>query len=109
MTAAAGLESIKHDDYYMENCKRIIDTREFTTKELLKEGFKVIPSSANFIFIKADFISGKELYSELYNAGILVRHFETERLKSYNRVTIGSREEMEAFLREIKRIKQKES
>ncbi len=108
MTAAAGTAAIQDDAYFMKNCKTIIETREYTKAALIAEGFKVLPSSANFLFIKADYISGEELYTELRKEGILVRHFNTPRLKSYNRVTVGSKEEMDAFLTAVHKIKNKE-
>ena len=61
-------------------------------------------SSANFLFVKSDRISGAELYSALREKGVLVRHFETPRLKEYNRVTIGSMEQMETFIEKVKEI-----
>lgn len=108
MTAAAGIAAIAEDEYFMKNCKTIIETRKYTKSELESEGFKVLPSSANFLFIKADFISGEELYTELRKEGILVRHFDFPRLKSYNRVTVGSKDEMDAFLSAVRKIKNKE-
>ena len=55
-------------------------------------------------FAKSDKISGEELYLTLKERGILVRHFSSERLCEYNRITVGSREQMDALLDEIKRI-----
>ena len=108
MTAAAGTAAIQDDAYFMKNCKKVIETREYTKSVLIAEGFKVLPSSANFLFIKADFISGENLYNELRAEGILVRHFSTPRLKAYNRVTVGSKEEMDDFLTAVRKIKNKE-
>ncbi len=108
MTQAAGLAVLQSDDYYNDNCKVIIENRKFTAKALSDEGFTVLPSSSNFVFAKAAWISGKELYTELRKEGILVRHFDTERLKSYLRITVGSREQMEALIYAVKKIKAKE-
>ncbi|MBR5818030.1 MAG: histidinol-phosphate transaminase [Clostridia bacterium] len=104
MTMAAGVAAIKDNDYYMDNCKRIIESREWTAKRLLELGFTVTESSANFLFAKSDRISGEKLYLELKKRGILVRHFSGERIKEYNRITIGTREEMEAFIGEVETI-----
>lgn len=108
MTQAAGLAVIENDKYYEYNCKKIIENREFTTEAMIGEGFKVLPSASNFIFAKADWMSGTELYDELRKEGILVRHFDSERLKPYLRITIGSREEMEQLIKTVRKIKAKE-
>ena len=104
MTAAAGLAALTDNDYYMNNAKTIMKTREYTRGELIKLGFQVLPSKANFVFAKSDKISGEELYLKLREKGILVRHFTKEKIKEYNRITIGTKEEMTAFLNATKEI-----
>lgn len=104
MTQAAGLAALNDNKYYMDNCKIIIENREFTEKALRELGFDVIPSKANFVFAKSDKISGEELYKKLKSKGILVRHFTKERIKEYNRITIGTREQMDALICAIKEI-----
>ena len=49
-------------------------------------------------------IDGKEFYLKLKDNGILVRHFDTPRLRDYNRITIGSAQEMQTFIVTTKRI-----
>ena len=83
---------------YMDNCKKIAATRARVTEELRQMGFEVLDSSANFIFAKSDKIGGEELYLKLKARGILVRHFKDEKIKEYNRITIGTDAEMDAFL-----------
>ena len=104
LTQIAGAKAIEENDYYMQNCKRIIATRDYTVLELQKLGFEVLPSKANFIFAKSDKVSGLELYEKLKEKGVLIRHFEKPRIKDYNRITIGSNEEMKAFISAVKEI-----
>ncbi len=104
LTMVAGVAAVKDNDYYMQNCKKIIENRDYTTRELKALGFYVIPSKANFIFAKSDKISGEEFYLKLKEKGILVRHFSKDIIKDFNRITIGSREEMETFIKVTKQI-----
>ena len=104
LTQIAGTKAIEENDYYANNCKEIIKNREFTTNELVKLGFEVLPSKANFIFAKSDSIDGASLYKKLKEKGVLIRHFTKERIKQFNRITIGSKEEMDIFIQKVKEI-----
>jgi histidinol-phosphate aminotransferase len=101
LSLIAGEMAILDNAYYMDNCKKIIETREYTQKKLRELGFSLTESKANFIFAKSDKIGGKELYSALKSRGILVRHFDKEKIKDYNRITVGTREEMDALISAI--------
>ena len=98
LTQLAGIAAMESEEYYRDRCRAIQATRKKTAAELTKRGFTVIPSMANFIFVKSDRISGEDLYRGLRERGVLIRHFDKERIKDYNRVTIGTDEEMDIFL-----------
>ena len=104
ITQIAGAAALKNQAYFDSNCKKISETREYVKAELKQLGFTVTDSKANFLFAKSDKIGGKELYLSLKERGILIRHFESERIKDYNRITVGSREEMEIFLKNVGEI-----
>ena len=61
-------------------------------------------SSANFIFVRHPDIGGKELYLELKERGILIRHLSKPEISDYNRITIGKLEDMETLIRTIKKL-----
>ena len=98
MTAAAGYAALCDNDYYMANCRTIMENRAYTTDALRALGFEVLPSLTNFVFAKTDKISGEALYLALKRRGILVRHFGKAEITDYNRITIGTKEQMEAFV-----------
>lgn len=104
MTMACGVAALVDNDYYMENCKQIIKTRESTKAKLIDLGFEVLDSSTNFLFIKNKSISGERFYKELKARGVLVRHFSKDKITEYNRVTIGTPEQMECFINVTKEI-----
>ncbi|MBQ5901814.1 MAG: aminotransferase class I/II-fold pyridoxal phosphate-dependent enzyme, partial [Clostridia bacterium] len=107
MTMAAGVAALKDNGYYMNNCKTIIENREWTSKELKKLGFTVTKSMTNFIFAKSDKIGGKELYLALRENGVLIRHFDNPIITDYNRITVGTRAQMETLLETVKTILEK--
>ncbi len=104
LTQIAGTAALIENKYYMDNCKKIIENRDYTVKELKTMGFRVLPSKANFVFAESDIISGKRLYEELKEKGVLIRHFEKARIKNFNRITIGSLEEMKIFISKVREI-----
>ena len=65
-------------------------------------GFKVLDSRTNFLFISHKTKNAEDIMSYLRSKGVLVRHFKTNRIDNYLRVTIGTDEEMDKFLSLIK-------
>ena len=104
LSMIAGCRAIDDNRYYMNNCKLIARTRRRVTEELRAMGFEVLDSCSNFIFARTPEISGEKLYLELKSRGVLVRHFGTERIKEFNRITIGTDDEMNVFLRATRDI-----
>ena len=90
--------------YFNQNCKKIIEDREYTVAKLKELGFSLTNSKANFVFAKSDRIDGTSLYLKLKEKGVLVRHFNDPRIIDYNRITIGNREQMQAFIQAVKEI-----
>lgn len=104
MTMAAGQGALLDDEYFKACIKTIKDNRVYTENELKRLGFILTDSSANFVLAKRENTPGKDLYLKLKEKGILVRHFDTERLTDYVRITIGSIEEMRALISAIEVI-----
>ena len=104
MTMAAGVGALIDKEYFEKNVETVKQNREYTTIELTKLGFTVLPSQTNFVFAKSDKIGGEELYLKLKANGILVRHFSLERIKDFNRITIGNTEEMQTLIKTITKI-----
>lgn len=109
LTQIAGTAAMKDNDYYLDNCKKIVQARDYTTSQLQQLGFCVLESKANFIFAKHPDLDGKEFYLLLKSNGILVRHFDSDRICQYNRITVGSIKDMEKFIEITRKIlKEKE-
>ena len=104
MTMAAGIGALHDGDYFRRCCEEIRKNRAALTDGLYKLGFSTLPSSSNFVLAKHETADGGELYTELKRRGILVRHFGDERLKEWNRITVGSRAECDTLLDTLKEI-----
>lgn len=98
MSMAAGLGCLKDEEYTKANCQAIIESRAFAMEELKKLGFEMTDSKANFIFVKHPEYSGAKLQAELKKKGILIRHFSKPALDEYNRITVGTKEQMQALI-----------
>ena len=108
LTLAAGEAAVDSNAYYVENAKKIAQTRELTTAKLRKMGFTVLDSVANFIFAKSNTLSGKVVYEELKKKGVLVRYFGKAKIEDFVRITIGTPEQMNVMFEKLAEILQEQ-
>ena len=104
LTMAAGVAALEAEDYYGKNCRAIQETRAWTVQALEALGFTVVPSLANFVLAAPKTVDGETIYRELKRRGILVRHFTAPRIANYNRITIGSPEQMALLVQTLGEI-----
>ena len=104
LSVALGVAAIEDEDYFRKTTEQIIETREWTTERLIELGFSFGDSKTNFIFAKHATVDAEEIFAKLREKHIFVRHFNSERIKNYLRISIGTREEMEKFIDELKGI-----
>ena len=104
LTLLLGEATVEAEPYYQEKCAEICTTRRWTAEQMKDLRFTVLPSDANFLFAKSDKIGGQKLYEELKKRGILVRHFTNPRIADFNRITIGTPEQMETFIHTVKEV-----
>jgi len=92
------VEALADEAYFTECRDRIVATRDRSAARLGDLGFVVLPSRANFLFIRHPKVAARQLFDSLRAGGILVRHFAQPRVEDYLRVTIGTDDEMEALV-----------
>lgn len=91
--------------YYEGTIAAICQTRDWFSQELSQLGYKVLPSSTNFLLVKPRSFSAKYLYKSLKEKHIYTRYFaDADRIKDYLRISIGSQEEMESVLSIIREL-----
>ena len=104
LALAGAAASVEDKEYFDIRCAKVMATRERTTEELRTQGFTVYPSKTNFIFVSHPDVPAKELFSGLREKGILVRYFAQPRIDNCLRVSIGTDEEMDAFLTAMREL-----
>ena len=100
----AALATMDDLPYYRRNFRRIMATREQLSEELVALGFQVLPSQANFIFIRPPKIAAEFWLHKLRERKILVRWFHYPETKDFIRITIGTEREAKALVRAAKGI-----
>lgn len=94
-----GTASIEDDVYFKETVEKIVNTREWFKAEMKKLGFTFLDSKANFLFASHPKVPAKEIFEAAREKDIYVRYFDKPRINNYLRITIGTDEEMEKFLK----------
>ena len=104
MTMAAGIGVMEDETYTRTNCRTIMDNRAYVTEELTGLGFTLTPSLTNFVFARHPDMDGGDIDRALKARGILVRHFDAERIADYNRITVGTKEQMDTLIGTLRTI-----
>jgi len=104
LAQAACVAALRDQAYFAENCRKIIATRQWFSRELTALGYDVIPSQGNFVFAAPPDRDGKRVYDGLYQQKILVRLLSDPLLKHGLRISIGTDREMQRTLEVLKQI-----
>ncbi len=102
MTQAAGTGSIEDEEYTQRNIAEICRERELIKNALTEMGFEVLDSRTNFLFARHKNISGIRIFEWLKKRHIMIRHFSNQKINDWNRITIGTHEQMQAMLNALK-------
>lgn len=104
-----GAESVKDREYFEKTVAEIVGTRERTKERLAKMGFSFTDSSANFLFITHPEYDAGDMFRALKEAGIYVRWWDSDRIRQYMRITVGTEEEMETLFAFLEQYMSKEN
>lgn len=103
--AIAGAVAAWQDTAWFEESRnKIIATRDRLALSMHSLGFEVLPSSANFLFVRHPACSAKEIFTQLRTKAILVRHLPGERTNDYLRISIGTDSECEKLIAALQAI-----
>lgn len=101
LSIAMGVAAVEDDEYFQKTVAGVIATRKRVTQVLREWGFTVFDSSTNFLFVTHETRNMKTLFEYLKTKKVFIRYFNLPRIDNHIRVTIGTDEEMDVFLREV--------
>ena len=104
LSIKAAAAAIADNEYYDAKIAEIVEIRGKTQAQLEELGFKCTDSKANFIFASTNKMPAAKLYEELRKRNILIRYFKKAKIDNYLRITVGSAEEMQAFINAVAEI-----
>ena len=102
LSICMGAAALSNRTYFEECVEKIVTVREWAKEELTKLGFFCLDSKTNFLFATRKDGKAEQLFEYLKTKKIYVRYFKKERISDYLRITIGTREEMENLIMQIK-------
>ncbi len=100
----AATAALRDADWYADCTARVIASRERLASSLEGLGFEVVPSAANFLFLRHPERPGRDIFAALRERGILVRRWDKPRIEDYLRISIGTDSEMDRVVEALEEI-----
>lgn len=108
ISQVGGIAACRNPSYYCQCAKKVCQERESFQSFLKENGWDYIPSKTNFVLARNPKMPGEMVYQNIKKDGILVRHFSTKGIEDYVRISIGTKEQMDALKSSIHKIKSQE-
>ncbi|MBL4707983.1 MAG: histidinol-phosphate transaminase [Flavobacteriales bacterium] len=99
------LEALKYPAAFQRKVKQILNERERLREQLqgLKMLKKIYPSECNFLLIEVT--DADQIYAQLIERNLIVRN-RSKQVKNCLRITVGTKEENNILLNELKKIEE---
>lgn len=101
---AGAIASLEDEAWFQASRARVIEGRNRLTDGLVRLGFDVLPSSANFVFARHPAHEGAALAAALRQQAVIVRHFASPRISDYLRITVGTDPQIDRLLSALSSI-----
>jgi histidinol-phosphate aminotransferase len=98
LALAGAVASFEDESYFQVMRKKVMMSRESVVASLQAIGFEVLPSAANFVFVRHPQRDAAQLALALRERRIIVRHFKQKRIEQFLRITIGDDAQNAALL-----------
>jgi histidinol-phosphate aminotransferase len=95
---AGAIASLEDEAWFQQGRVRVIAGRERLNRGLIRLGFEVLPSCANFVFARHPAHEGAPLAAALRHRAVIVRHFPASHIADYLRITVGTDEQIDRLI-----------
>lgn len=104
MAQAAALAALEDDEFVAKTRQMTLDGLAYLAREFKRLRLEHVPSAANFVLVKTG--RGREVCAALQRRKVIVRPVDPYGLPDFIRVTVGTKAENEAFIRELEYLMQ---
>jgi histidinol-phosphate aminotransferase len=101
LAQAGAIAAIEDEAYFQQRREAVMHCREGLSLQLEDLGFEVLPSQANFVFVRHPEVDAAALAAGLREARVLVRHFRLPRIDQYLRISVGTPDQCERLLQAL--------
>lgn len=101
LAIVGGVAAFEDTAYFEQTCRAVMSSREGLALALEDLGFQVLPSQANFVFVRHPRHDAAAMAAGLRTHGVLVRHFKQPRIEQYLRISIGTPAQCDALLQAL--------
>lgn len=98
LASAGAVAALEDEAWFAKTRDAVVDTREGLALQLEDLGFEVLPSQANFLFVRHPAHDAASLAAALRARAVLVRHFAQPRIAQFLRISVGTREQCGALV-----------
>lgn len=95
------IAALEDEEWFHATCAAVAKSRDGLARDLGQLGFEVIPSRANFLFVRHPSQEASALAERLRTRRVLVRHFRQPRMEQYLRITVGTPAQCDKLVAEI--------
>ena len=106
LSIVAAVAALEDYAWMRQNVDKIRATRTRLSAALRELGYFVYDSQTNFVLARKQGVSQEPVYHDLKERGLLVRYFSSPELADCLRISIGTDEEIDRLLEEMRQLKQ---
>ncbi|NWG76113.1 MAG: aminotransferase class I/II-fold pyridoxal phosphate-dependent enzyme, partial [Rubrivivax sp.] len=103
LAQVAACAALHDDDHFQKTLQVVAEGRDYLYQELQCSGIAYVPTQSNFLMVRI----GKdcdEVYERMLRRGVVIRPLSSFGFQEYIRVTVGTREENERFIKALREV-----